>query len=113
MNNDTQYQQVDNNEIARVAYQLWEEHGHPLGRDVEFWLEAETRIRARPSAQGQSQARALRTGSLALESKTWEPQPVTLPRSGPSRTAADKAAAAGLRPARTTRRQAVSAAARG
>ncbi len=32
-------------EIARVAYQLWEEHGKPVGRDLEFWLEAERQFR--------------------------------------------------------------------
>jgi hypothetical protein len=39
--------------IACVAFQLWEKAGRPEGRDVEFWLEAETSIVAtqRPEAQ--------------------------------------------------------------
>jgi hypothetical protein len=33
-------------EIGVVAYQMWERAGHPTGRDLQFWLEAETRLRA-------------------------------------------------------------------
>jgi len=32
------------NEISHMAFQLWEKAGHPEGRDLEFWLEAETRL---------------------------------------------------------------------
>lgn len=28
-------------QIATVAYRLWEQAGRPDGRDVEFWLQAE------------------------------------------------------------------------
>ncbi len=28
-------------EIRRIAYQLWMEAGQPLGRDLDFWLKAE------------------------------------------------------------------------
>lgn len=28
-------------EIKQTAYQLWEQEGHPEGRDLEFWLRAE------------------------------------------------------------------------
>jgi hypothetical protein len=34
-------------EIATTAYRIWEEHGKPQGRDVEFWLEAEKNLRTR------------------------------------------------------------------
>jgi hypothetical protein len=30
--------------IRARAYELWEEAGRPVGRDVEFWLEAEPQI---------------------------------------------------------------------
>lgn len=33
--------------IAHLAHQLWEEQGRPAGRDLEFWLAAEARLRAR------------------------------------------------------------------
>lgn len=31
-------------QIARLAYQLYEDCGYPDGRDVEFWLEAERQL---------------------------------------------------------------------
>lgn len=36
--------------IAACAYQLWEKAGHPIGRDQEFWYEAERQLRADASA---------------------------------------------------------------
>jgi len=32
-------------EIRSRARELWEEHGKPVGRDQEFWLQAEREIR--------------------------------------------------------------------
>ena len=32
--------------IASLAYQLWDLQGRPLGRDLDFWLDAEARLRA-------------------------------------------------------------------
>jgi hypothetical protein len=32
-------------EIAVVAYAIWEQEGRPDGRDVDHWLRAETQIR--------------------------------------------------------------------
>ena len=34
------------NEISCLAYQLWEKAGRPEGRDLEFWLGAETHVLA-------------------------------------------------------------------
>jgi hypothetical protein len=31
-------------QVRARAYELWEEAGRPLGRDVEFWLEAERQL---------------------------------------------------------------------
>lgn len=31
-------------DVAARAYQLWEQHGWPDGRDMEFWLEAERQL---------------------------------------------------------------------
>lgn len=36
--------------IAACAYQLWEKAGRPIGRDQEFWYEAERQLRADASA---------------------------------------------------------------
>ena len=34
-------------EIRARARELWEQNGRPEGRDVEFWVQAETEVRAR------------------------------------------------------------------
>ena len=36
-------------EIRARAHELWEQHGRPVGRDEEFWLQAETELRERRS----------------------------------------------------------------
>ena len=44
-----------NDRIAGLAYQLWEKGGHLAGHDLEYWLQAEKRIRAatRPTSQSE------------------------------------------------------------
>jgi hypothetical protein len=37
---------VTESEIGAVAYRLWEQAGHPAGRDLQFWLDAESQLRA-------------------------------------------------------------------
>ena len=37
---------VSDAEIGMLAYQMWEEAGHPHGQDQKFWFEAETQLRA-------------------------------------------------------------------
>lgn len=32
-------------EITQRAKAIWEEHGRPAGRDLEFWLQAESEVR--------------------------------------------------------------------
>lgn len=34
-------------ETRARAHELWEHHGRPAGRDLEFWLQAESEIRKR------------------------------------------------------------------
>lgn len=34
--------------VSRLAYQLWEQAGRPVGRDLEFWLAAEAKLRNTP-----------------------------------------------------------------
>ena len=36
-------------ETRARARELWEQHGRPTGRDVEFWLQAEAELRDRGS----------------------------------------------------------------
>ena len=37
---------VSDTEIGMLAYQMWEEAGHPQGQDQKFWFEAESQLRA-------------------------------------------------------------------
>jgi Protein of unknown function (DUF2934) len=32
-------------EIRARAHEIWEQHGRPIGRDKEFWLQAEAELR--------------------------------------------------------------------
>ena len=53
MNHNCPSEVVGNhNEISCLAFQLWEKAGNPEGRDLEFWLAAETQLLAlqRPEA---------------------------------------------------------------
>jgi Protein of unknown function (DUF2934) len=36
---------IKESEIGLVAYQMWEKAGHPPGRDLQFWLDAEAQLR--------------------------------------------------------------------
>ena len=35
----------DETEIRKRAREIWEENGQPVGRDLEFWLQAENEFR--------------------------------------------------------------------
>jgi hypothetical protein len=35
-------------EIRTRAHELWEQHGRPANRDVEFWLQAEAELKRPP-----------------------------------------------------------------
>jgi hypothetical protein len=37
---------VNRDDVAQRAYQLWEAAGQPLGRDLEYWLQAEAEFLA-------------------------------------------------------------------
>jgi hypothetical protein len=37
---------VDEAKVRLMAYQLWEEAGHPIGHDLDFWFKAEAQMRA-------------------------------------------------------------------
>jgi hypothetical protein len=36
----------DEASVSRLAYQLWENAGRPLGQDLEFWLAAEAKLQS-------------------------------------------------------------------
>jgi hypothetical protein len=46
-----QRQQPSHDDIARLAYELWEKNAKPTGRDREFWFQAEQLLRPQASPQ--------------------------------------------------------------
>jgi hypothetical protein len=42
-------------EIERAAYSIWEQEGRAQGREIEYWLQAETQLR-QPAQQSATQA---------------------------------------------------------
>ncbi len=42
--------ELNHETIAARAYDLFERSGHPHGRDIEFWLEAERELQVRRKA---------------------------------------------------------------
>ncbi|HUA67823.1 MAG TPA: DUF2934 domain-containing protein [Candidatus Saccharimonadales bacterium] len=58
-------QRPTHDEIARVAYQEWEQKGRPQGQDLECWLKAEEQLTAackpRSSVRPSYQTRGERT----------------------------------------------------
>ena len=79
---------ADESMVSRVAYQLWEHAGRPAGRDLEFWLAAESKLRAQSSkttaAFGGSPAQETSTKaarpSRGTARKTWPKPYPSLPK---------------------------------
>jgi predicted RNA-binding Zn ribbon-like protein len=38
-------------EIRTRAHELWEQNGRPVGRDLEFWIQAEKEVKERPAPE--------------------------------------------------------------
>ena len=53
-----------NTEVASRAYHLWEQAGRPHGRDLEFWIKAETDTRAAAGGHSTHPTAAPATHSL-------------------------------------------------
>jgi hypothetical protein len=83
---------VNEANIGRLAYQFWENAGCPAGRDLEFWLAAEAKVRTSvtgPVASGKevpSAASSKETAQKASRAarggikKTWPKPYPSLPR---------------------------------
>jgi hypothetical protein len=54
MNKTIEQNATAESNVSRLAYQLWENAGRPSGRDLEFWLTAEAKVRAnaQPAVSG-------------------------------------------------------------
>jgi hypothetical protein len=63
---------ADAGNVSRLAYQLWEDAGRPAGRDLEFWLAAESKLRSASQARATSTApeAIVVTPSVPAQSKT-------------------------------------------
>jgi hypothetical protein len=83
----------DESNVSRVAYQLWEDAGRPVGRDLEFWLAAEAKVRAAtaqpaapvveevtPAAPQQKGGKAARPSTRGTAKKTWPKPYPSLPK---------------------------------
>jgi len=75
MKESTKSPRSNADEIARVAYQLWEQQGRPAGKDLEFWLRAEQQLGASRQAQPSNAAQSLRAEKSAgvAQKKQWKP----------------------------------------
>ena len=79
MDNSTKHQELSREEIARLAYQIWEQRGHPQCCEVEIWLEAERQIcSAKDPSQEQRTASTRSADTPALQAQ---------PRQSPAKSA--------------------------
>jgi hypothetical protein len=68
-------------EVRQIAYQIWEEQGHPQGQELEHWLKAEAawqekQAHATPSFQHASAAHKPAGAIQVKEAKTQtQPRP--------------------------------------
>jgi DUF2934 family protein len=89
-NNLEQIIRIDHAKIGVLAYQLWEQAGHPSGRDKEFWFQAEAELRAAlkatpaPQAAKPSLANPLRV-TLPAPTPRQAVRPLGLPGSSTAR----------------------------
>ena len=65
---------ISHAEIAQQASQRWELAGHPIGRDAEFWLQAEAELLAAQQRVRLPEAGALRR-ARSMKQISRSPQP--------------------------------------
>jgi len=65
---------IGHSEIVQRASQLWEQAGHPVGRDTEIWLQAEAELLADGQRLGSPGADA-RKGTQSAKRLNRAPQP--------------------------------------
>ena len=83
---------VNEADIGRLAYQMWENAGRPAGRDLEFWLAAEAKVRMSatatvasgkevpsPASSKETAQKASRAARGGIK-KTWPKPYPSLPR---------------------------------
>jgi hypothetical protein len=80
---------IDESSVSRLAYQLWENAGRPTGRDLEFWLAAESKLHSSKSDVAADAIATLPTSQKASKGlrlaragakKTWPKPYPSLPK---------------------------------
>lgn len=80
MTNTIEHSKTHNaSEVRVAAYQMWERAGHPAGRDLQSWLDAEAQVRM-ASKLGPLKPTAHQS---AVDSKTKPADKAANERSGP------------------------------
>jgi hypothetical protein len=76
--------EVNRDDVARRAYQIWEAAGQPAGRDLEYWLQAEAELqsarhsrspKATVSGDGPRHESAGASASLQRAPRVEKPEP--------------------------------------
>ena len=83
---------TDESNVSRLAYELWENAGRPAGRDLEFWLTAEAKVRAvrqpalfasgvrTPAVPAEEKAHKTPRAAASGTKKTWPKPYPNLPK---------------------------------
>jgi DUF2934 family protein len=74
-NNLQQTSTIGKSEIGLLAYQLWEQAGRPSGQDLDFWLRAESQLRAAVKATPASTMALPASKEATKPVMTASPQP--------------------------------------
>ena len=91
-------------EIARIAYELFERDGSQHGKDVEHWREAERLVRARHAAE-EEKGRAEKTEKAAPRPEEKSTGKAPLVRKRQARSKGEPPSTAGGRAKRTASKQ--------
>ena len=63
-------EQTKQDDVATLAYRLWERAGQPTGRDLAFWLQAEAQVRDQRTNRSPSSENAAGTAALPANGAT-------------------------------------------
>lgn len=69
---------ADHEDIALLAYHLWEEQGRPTGRELEFWLEAEKKLTEPRQRGGKPSDQRSGTGVINREGENGDLPAITI-----------------------------------
>jgi hypothetical protein len=62
-NSTSQQSSINQEQVAQRAYELWEAGGQPVGRDLEYWLQAEAELRSANQTSRSQMSSAQESGS--------------------------------------------------